>query len=88
VEILATRAPTVPADLARRVAAAVDRIRTLDLVKRPGVAETIEWAKALAFLGATRLERDAVDVTLGTVVKDHDDLVRIRDDLGRILAGD
>jgi MoxR-like ATPase len=88
VEILAARAPTVPADLARRVAVAVDRIRTLDLVKRPGVAETIEWAKALAFLGATRLERDAVDVTLGTVVKDHDDLVRIRDDLGRILAGD
>ena len=88
VEILAARAPTVPADLARRVAAAVDRIRTLDLVKRPGVAETIEWAKALAFLGATRLERDAVDVTLGTVVKDHDDLVRIRDDLGRILADD
>ncbi len=88
VEILAARAPTVPADLARRVAAAVDRIRALDLVKRPGVAETIEWAKALAFLGATRLERDAVDVTLGTVVKDHDDLVRIRDDLGRILADD
>jgi len=88
VEILAARAPTVPADLARRVAAAVDRIRTLDLVKAPGVAETIEWAKALAFLGATRLERDAVDVTLGTVVKDHDDLVRIRDDLGRILADD
>jgi MoxR-like ATPase len=88
VEILAARAPTVPADLARRVAGAVDRIRTLDLVKRPGVAETIEWAKALAFLGATSLERDAVDVTLGTVVKDHDDLVRIRDDLGRILADD
>jgi MoxR-like ATPase len=88
VEILAARAPTVPADLARRVTAAVDRIRTLDLVKAPGVAETIEWAKALAFLGATRLERDAVDVTLGTVVKDHDDLVRIRDDLGRILADD
>ena len=88
VEILAVRAPTVPADLARRVAAAVDRIRTLDLVKAPGVAETIEWAKALAFLGAMRLERDAVDVTLGTVVKDHDDLVRIRDDLGRILADD
>jgi MoxR-like ATPase len=88
VEILAARAPTVPADLARRVAAAIDRIRALDLVKRPGVAETIEWAKALAFLGATRLEHDAVDVTLGTVVKDHDDLVRVRDDLGRILAGD
>jgi MoxR-like ATPase len=88
VEILAARAPAVPVDLARRVAAAVDRIRTLDLVKRPGVAETIEWAKALAFLGTTRLERDAVDVTLGTVVKDHDDLVRIRDDLERILADD
>jgi hypothetical protein len=68
------------------VAGAVERIRTLDLVKRPGVAETIEWAKALAFLGADRLEHDSVEVTLGTVVKDHDDLVRIRDDLGRIIA--
>src|SRR5204863_5503559 len=86
VEILAARAPTVPADLARRVAAAVDRIRTLDLVKAPGVAETIEWAKALAFLGVSQLERDSVDVTLGAVVKDHDDLVRIREDLERILA--
>src|SRR6266576_2529887 len=88
VAILAARAPTVPADLARRVAAAVDRIRTLDLVKAPGVAETIEWAKALAFLGVSQLERDSVDVTLGAVVKDHDDLVRIREDLERILADD
>jgi MoxR-like ATPase len=86
VEIIAARAPAVPADLARRVAVAVERIRTFDLVKRPGVAETIEWAKALAFLGADRLERDSVEVTLGTVVKDHDDLVRIRDDLGRIVG--
>jgi MoxR-like ATPase len=86
VEIIAARAPAVPADLARRVAGAVERIRMLDLVKRPGVAETIEWAKALAFLGAERLEHDSVEVTLGTVVKDHDDLVRVRDDLGRILA--
>ena len=58
----------------------------LDLVKPPGVAETIEWAKALAFLGASRLDRDTVDVTLGTVVKDHDDLERIRGDLAHILA--
>jgi MoxR-like ATPase len=86
VEIIAARAPAVPADLARRVAVAVERIRTFDLVKRPGVAETIEWAKALAFVGADRLERDSVEVTLGTVVKDHDDLVRIRDDLGRIVG--
>jgi MoxR-like ATPase len=86
VEILAARAPEVPADLARRVAAAIERMRMLDLVKPPGVAETIEWAKALAFLGASRLERDTVDVTLGTVVKDHDDLERIRGDLGRVLA--
>jgi MoxR-like ATPase len=86
VEILAARAPAVPTELARRVTTAVERIRTIDLVKRPGVAETIEWAKALAFLGASRLEHDTVDVTLGTVVKDHDDLVRVRDDLGRILA--
>jgi MoxR-like ATPase len=86
VEILAARAPAVPADLARRVTVAVERIREIDLVKRPGVAETIEWARALAFLGAARLEHDMVDVTLGAVIKDHDDLVRVRGDLGRILA--
>jgi MoxR-like ATPase len=86
VAIVTARAPQVPAALAAQVAAAVDRIRALDLVKRPGVAETIEWARALAFLGAGTLDRESADATLGTVVKDRDDLATVRDDLMRVVA--
>ena len=59
--------------LARDVAWAVARLRELDLAKRPGVAETIDWANALAFLGAERLDRSGAADTLGAVVKDHED---------------
>jgi hypothetical protein len=45
----------------------------MDLAKLPGVAETIDWANALAFLGADRLGVDAARDTLGAVVKDHED---------------
>src|SRR3989442_8999976 len=55
VEIIGVRAPEVPAALARQVAEAVARLRTLDVAKRPGVAEAIDWAHALAFLGIERL---------------------------------
>jgi MoxR-like ATPase len=73
VEIVRTRAPHVGEALARDVAEAVSRLRSLDLAKLPGVAETIDWANALAFLGADRLSRDLARETLGTVVKDHED---------------
>ncbi len=59
--------------LARDVANAVLRLREMDLAKMPGVAETIDWANALAFLGAERLDRDIAADTLGAVVKDHED---------------
>ena len=58
VEIVRARAPQVREALARDVAEAVARLRELDLAKRPGVAETIDWANALAFLGADRLEAE------------------------------
>jgi MoxR-like ATPase len=86
-EIVKTRAPEVPIDLAMSVAEAVERLRALELLKNPGVAETIGWAKALAFLGVTNLDIDAADSTLGTVIKDHDDLVRVREDLDAIVRG-
>ncbi|MBA3691486.1 MAG: MoxR family ATPase, partial [Actinobacteria bacterium] len=56
IEIVRARAPHVGADLARDVARAVARLRELDLAKRPGVAETIDWANALAFLGVDGLD--------------------------------
>jgi MoxR-like ATPase len=74
VEIVQVRAPEVPAGLARQVAAAVARLRELDVAKRPGVAESIDWARALAFLGAERLDAEAATTTLGAVLKDHEDL--------------
>jgi hypothetical protein len=72
-EIIRTRAPEVPEALARDVATAVMRIRGFDIAKRPGVAETIDWANAVAFLGVDRLDEDTAMATLGAVLKDHDD---------------
>jgi MoxR-like ATPase len=85
VEIVRVRAPEVPEALARKVAGTVGRMRELDLAKRPGVAETIDWARALAFLGAESLQPALVEDTLGSVVKDHDDLALVRDTLGDVL---
>ena len=73
VEIVRVRAPHVSEALARDVAEAVSRLRSLDLGKLPGVAETIDWANALAFLDADRLNPDLARDTLGAVVKDHED---------------
>jgi MoxR-like ATPase len=73
VEIVRVRAPHVGEALARDVAEAVSRLRSLDLAKLPGVAETIDWANALAFLGADRLSPELARDTLGAVVKDHED---------------
>jgi MoxR-like ATPase len=76
--ILRVRAPEVPDELARQVAAAVEALRDLDLYKPPGVAETIDWAHAIAALGAARLDEQVVDVTLGAVLKYREDQARAR----------
>jgi MoxR-like ATPase len=85
VDIVRVRAPEVAPALAARVGAVTRRIRELDLVKRPGVAETIGWARALAVLGG-QLDRDSAADTLGAVVKDHDDVRTVTDDLVRVLG--
>jgi MoxR-like ATPase len=88
VEIVRLRAPHVGAALARDVAQAVARLRDLDLAKRPGVAETIDWANALAFLGAERLDGDLAVTTLGSVVKDHEDQELVAARLGEVVRED
>jgi MoxR-like ATPase len=88
VEIVAARAPDVPAALAAKVAGTVARLRDLDLAKRPGVAETIDWARAVTLLGAESLGPEVAADTLGSVVKDHDDLEVVRARLGELLGGD
>jgi MoxR-like ATPase len=78
VAIVCLRAPDVSERLARQTAAAVARLRELELFKPPGVAETIDWAQALATLGRSELDAAIADVTLGTVVKYREDQERVR----------
>ncbi len=86
VEIVTIRAPGVSEALARKVVAAVNRLREMDLEKPPGVAETIDWARTLEFLGETDLNAEAAETTLGAVVKEHDDLEMVRENLDEITA--
>jgi len=86
VEIVLIREPGVSEALARKVVAAVNRLRELDLAKPPGVAETIDWATAVDFLGGDFDAETAMD-TLGTVVKERDDLDLVRDNLEEITSG-
>ena len=74
VEIIRTRAPEVTEALARKVVRAAARLRRADLVKTPGVAETISWSRALQRLGTERLDVGTVRLTMGAALKERDDL--------------
>ena len=76
--ILRVRAPGTPEALSREVVAFVQSLRDIDLFKAPGVAETIDWAHALAQLDALALSPDVVNDTLGSLLKYQDDIARIR----------
>jgi MoxR-like ATPase len=76
--ILRIRLPEVTERLAGQVAAAMARLRTLDLVKPPGVAEAVDWAAAIGALGADALSAEIATVTLGAVLKVRDDIDRVR----------
>jgi MoxR-like ATPase len=78
VAIIRLRAPAAGPDLARQVAAAVEALRDQHLYKPPGVAESIDWAAALAALGHSRIDERNLDLTLGTVLKYQEDQTRVR----------
>jgi MoxR-like ATPase len=86
VEIVLLRAPGVAETLARKVVDTVTRLRALDLAKPPGVAETIDWARTLDFLGGTELSPQLAGDTLGAVVKDREDLELVRGRLGELIG--
>jgi MoxR-like ATPase len=86
IEILRSRLPGVPERLATQVAGAVHRLRQADLIKPPGVAETIDWARALQLVGATHLDVGAAAATLGAVLKYREDADRVRDQLDVLMA--
>ena len=87
-EILRLRAPGLPEALSAQVVAFVQRLRTgPDWFKLPGVAETVDWARALDALDARELEPAAVDETLGVLLKYQDDIARLRgDEAVRLVA--
>ncbi|MCW2599866.1 MAG: MoxR family ATPase [Frankiales bacterium] len=74
VAIVRRRVPEASAQLAQQVAGAVAALRDQDLVKPPGVAESIDWTQALVALGATRLDADTATATLGAVLKYREDV--------------
>jgi MoxR-like ATPase len=77
-EILAVKAPTAGAALSREVVGFVQGLRKMDLFKQPGVAETIDWAEALMQLDALTLTPDAINDTLGVILKYQDDIQRLQ----------
>ncbi len=85
--IVALKVPEAPAELTRQIVAFVQSIRTMDLYKNPGIAETINWAQALTSLDVVALDPETVDSTLGTLLKYQDDIARIEgSEAARLLS--
>jgi MoxR-like ATPase len=86
VAILRRRLPGVGERLATQVAVAVRRLREFELLKPPGVAESLDWAQALLTLGRDELEAETAARTLGAVLKYSEDLDRVRAKLDSLLS--
>jgi hypothetical protein len=76
--ILAARVPEASDTLSRQVVAFVQKLRTEDLFKRPGVAETIDWAKCLLALDVIELSPEVIADTLGAILKYQDDIQKLQ----------
>ncbi|MBL8524370.1 MAG: MoxR family ATPase [Betaproteobacteria bacterium] len=77
-KIVTTRAPEIPEALSREVVAFVQRLRRMDLFKAPGIAETLDWSRALTALDAMTLDPATVDATLGALLKYQEDIQKVR----------
>ncbi len=75
--IIAARQPQAPAVLARQISRFMHELRRVDLYKVPGVAETLDWAAALITLDQTDLRQEAVDATLGAILKHQEDVTKV-----------
>jgi MoxR-like ATPase len=83
--ILSAKVPEAPQRLATQICAFTQGLREVDLFKSPGMAETLDWAHALLSLGTTELSNDAVDDTLGVILKYQEDVDRVRGDVANAL---
>jgi MoxR-like ATPase len=87
VAIVRSRLPQVSATLAGQVTGAVQRLRAEPLLKPPGVAETLDWTEALLALGAEQLDPELATLTLGSVLKYHEDQQRVgRNNVAALVA--
>jgi MoxR-like ATPase len=86
IQILHARLPGLPDRLATEVATAVHKLRQAELLKPPGVAETLDWARALQLVGAAHVDVDSAAATLGAVLKYREDADRVREQLAVLLA--
>ncbi len=84
--ILRAKAPEAGEALSRQVAAFVQELRQAELYKRPGIAETLDWAAALIALDRTALDPAVVDDTLGVILKYQDDVEKVRGDAARAIV--
>jgi MoxR-like ATPase len=90
IAIVRSRAPEVAEELARQVVTVVQQLRDAEganaLLKPPGVAETLDWARALHHLGVAEMDLESAAATLGALVKHREDADRVRAALDRLLA--
>jgi len=77
-EIVRKKVPELAVEVAEQVCRFMQRLRRMDFYKKPGVAETLDWARALAVLGQQRLDAASVEETIGCLLKYHDDMDRLR----------
>jgi MoxR-like ATPase len=85
--ILLAKAPDLPEKLARQIVAFTQALRETDLFKPPGMAETLDWARALQALGTVDLSEQVVDDSLGVILKYQEDVDNVKGDLARNLVG-
>ena len=86
-KILGLKAPTLAVELRQQLVAFIHRLRDEDLFKRPGVAESIDWAHALTQLDVVTLTPDIINDTLGALLKYQDDILRVQgSEAARLLA--
>jgi len=82
VEIISTKVPEISSSLAEQITRFMGQARQMDFYKRPGVAETLDWAQALLALEKKKLDETAVSETIGCILKYQDDIKRINEEEG------
>ena len=85
IDIITRKLPNIGHDLVTKVVSAVNKIRTMDLAKVPGVAEAIDWAESLDAVANGELSKDSAMATIGAVIKDREDLEMVKHSINEIV---